>query len=135
MWYISGIHALNIPCSLETSGDWHTSALKWKNIYMKNTENSIYGEWGIEGNKKIPNNEGLYYVANHIRALLDLLEDGKYDVAQGMREDYICNEKYTKEVHDMVYKMKQLEHWDTINDFMCKEYKIDWLRYIGGKQK
>ena len=29
MKYISGINALNLPCSLDTCGDWHTSALQW----------------------------------------------------------------------------------------------------------
>lgn len=29
MRYITGIHALNLPCKLETSGDWHISAIQW----------------------------------------------------------------------------------------------------------
>lgn len=29
MKYVSLIHALNLPCSLDTCGDWHTSALQW----------------------------------------------------------------------------------------------------------
>ena len=32
MLYISYMHALNIPCKLETSGDWHWGAYKWKNF-------------------------------------------------------------------------------------------------------
>ena len=30
MKYVTGIHALNIPCNLETSGDWHMSAIQWE---------------------------------------------------------------------------------------------------------
>lgn len=33
MKYITGIHALNLPCRLDgTSGDWHGADLKWDNI-------------------------------------------------------------------------------------------------------
>jgi len=28
MQYISGIHALKLPCALKTCGDWHCSALR-----------------------------------------------------------------------------------------------------------
>lgn len=47
MRYITGIHALNLPCSLKTCGDWHTSALKWVDITYADTESSILGDWGI----------------------------------------------------------------------------------------
>ena len=33
MEYITGQYALNLSCSLNTTGDWHTSALNWKNVY------------------------------------------------------------------------------------------------------
>lgn len=31
MKYLSGIFALNLMCNLNTFGDWHTSAIDWKN--------------------------------------------------------------------------------------------------------
>ena len=95
MKYVSGIHALNLVCSLDTCGDWHQSAIQWDNIPMRESNGSIWGDYGIEHNRKIPEHSGQYNVANHIRALLDLLEDGNFTVAQGMRKDYICNDRYT----------------------------------------
>ncbi len=129
MIYISGVHALNLPCNLETCGDWHMSALRWENIYLKDTEESFWGDWGIEYNKTIPENPGQFEVANHLRALLDLLEDGVFTVAQGMREDFICNEEYTPLVLDMVWKMRVLSNWVDIDNFMSKEYKSDWINF------
>ena len=48
MKYISGVYALNLPCSLETTGDWHQSSLDWNNIPYKESDNSIFSSWGIE---------------------------------------------------------------------------------------
>ena len=132
MLYISGVHALNLECSLETCGDWHTSALRWKDIEFRESDGSVFGVWGIECGHKIPERSEDYMVANHIRALLDLIVEGKFSVARGMREDFICNEKYTPLVFDMVYRLKALENWENIRDFMKKEYKMSWLRYLDG---
>lgn len=45
MKYISCIHDLNLPCSLETCGDWHTSALQWVDLHMRESDNSIFGNY------------------------------------------------------------------------------------------
>jgi len=50
MEYITGIHALNIPCKLDTSGDWHASALKWEKISTAESKDSLFGDYGIEQN-------------------------------------------------------------------------------------
>jgi hypothetical protein len=129
MQYITGIHALNLPCSLETCGDWHRSALRWKDITFMDTENSFFKDYGIETQKHIPEHDETFAVANHIRALLDLLETRKFSVAQGMNNDFICNDGYTPEVFDKVAKMKELPHWPEIDRFMGKEYYSKWLDY------
>jgi len=129
MRYISGIHALNLPCSLLTCGDWHCSGLRWKDITFRDTETAFFKDYGIEFGHKIPEHEETYAVANHIRALLDLLETGKFSVAQGMNEDFICNDDYTGEVFDKVASMKILPHWSEIDRFMGKEYYSEWLDY------
>ncbi|MCL2213482.1 MAG: hypothetical protein FWB93_06595 [Oscillospiraceae bacterium] len=129
MQYITGIHALNLPCSLETCGDWHGSALKWQDISVRDTRSAFYGDYGIEPNKQIPEHSGTYAVANHIRALLDLLEMGKFSVAGGMNKDYICNDNYTNEIFEKVSQMKNLPHWNEIERFMGREYLSKWLDY------
>jgi len=129
MQYITGIHALNLSCSLHTCGDWHQAAIQWKTPRFRNTEDSIFGEYGIEYCSIVPENEGTFAVANHIRALLDLLEIGNYSIAQGMNKNFIGNDDYTPEVFDKVSLMRVLPHWNEIDQFMGSEYYGKWLNY------
>ena len=134
MLYITGKHALNIPCSLQTCGDWHQPALKWENIDLRNSDDSIFGDYGIEHDKYIPYHQESFSIANHIRALLDLLEVGNFAIAQGMNNDYICNDEYDNEIFESVLRLKYTEHWNTIDRFMGKEYFSKWLNYKKGNQ-
>ena len=129
MTYITGIHALNLPCNLDTCGDWHTSAIQWEKPQTRESNNMFFGEYGIESGHDIPNHKGTYYVANTIRACLDLLQEGTFTVAQGMNDDFICNEKYDEEVFEKVLEMKTLENWNEIDSFMKREYRVKWLNY------
>ena len=131
MLYISGIHALNLPCSLETCGDWHTSALRWDNLNTKllDSDKSIFGDWGIEECNCVPENTGVYFVADTIRALLDLLNANNLTIAQGAKEDFICNDKYTSIFFEKVILLKNNSNWKDIDKFMEKEYMLQWLRY------
>ncbi len=52
MLYITGIHALNIEDSLETCGDWHTSALQLQDLHLKESTGSTFGNWGISWIKR-----------------------------------------------------------------------------------
>ena len=54
MKYISLIHALNLQCKLDTCGDWHCSALNWQTLNILDSKNSIFGDYGIEKNRIIP---------------------------------------------------------------------------------
>lgn len=129
MKYVSKIYALNLSCDLKTCGDWHCSALNWENVELNESENCIWGEYGIEHNKKIPEHNGTYNVANHIRALLDMIEDLDFSNAQGMREDFICCEEYTKEIFEKVSMLFDSPNWKMIDRFMLNEYFEDWIRY------
>ena len=55
---------------------------------------------------------------------------GKYGYAQGMKEDYICNEQYTDEIFNQVLKLKNENNWHEINNFIKKEYKTKWIDYL-----
>jgi hypothetical protein len=127
--YISGIHALNLICNLDTPGDWHRSALAWKNLTIRNSKNSVFGNWGIEPNHEIPNRKGKFYVANHIRALLDLIADGNFAEAQGMRNNFIGDSKYDKIVFEKIKLLKIQSNWKEINNFMNNEYMMRWIKY------
>ena len=133
MKYISGAFALNLPCSLDTCGDWHASALDWSKLELRESDNSIFGEYGIERCNCVPEHTGEFNVANTLRALLDLLADGNFAVAQGARDDFICNDKYTDEFFNKTLELRGLGNWNEIDRFMEKEYMMEWLRFKGGK--
>ena len=131
MKYITGIHALNLPCNLETCGNWHQSAIQWDKPNIAESQFSLWGDYGIELNHKIPEHKNeTFAVANTIRACLDLLYNKNFPTVQGMNDDFICNEKYDQEVFNLVYKMRHLSYWEDINNFMNKEYKLKWINYI-----
>jgi len=89
-------------------------------------------EENIEKNRTIPEHIERYNVANHIRALLDLLYIGNFTVAQGMNEEFICNPKYDIEIFSQVIKMIEIPHWEDIDEFMTKEYLRKWVNYKKG---
>ena len=129
MKYLSGIFALNLMCKLDTYGDWHTSAIDWKKIKFWESDGSVWGNYGIEENRHIPDNTGKFNVANHIRALLDLISIGYFPTAQGMRDNFICNDKYTPEIFAKVSMLKSSPLWNKIDQFMSKEYMMQWINY------
>ena len=133
MQYLSGIHALNLPCELVTCGDWHQSAIQWEQLFLLNSENSLFGNYGIELNKEVPRHTEVFNVANHIRALLDLLQQSKFSIARGMNKDFICNDTYREEIFKKVALMKNEENWSAIDRFMGKEYFSKWLEYKKGR--
>jgi hypothetical protein len=120
---------LNLPCSILTCGDWHQSALRWKDITFRDTDKAFFGRYGIEYGKRIPEHEGTYAVANHIRALLDLLEMGNFSTAQGMNRDFICNDDYSGEIFERVSSMRALPNWEQIDAFMAREYYNKWVNF------
>lgn len=129
--YISGQHALNLSCSLPTSGDWHIGAIQWEHPWMRDSADSIFGDYGIETNRHVPQHEKQdIRCANHIRALLDLLETGNFAMAQGMRNDFICNDTLNDEIFAKVVMLKDSSNWERISAFMGKEYGMLWLNYL-----
>lgn len=132
MKYITGIHALNLPCSLDTCGDWHQSAIQWESPTFADSDLSVYGEYGIEFDIKIPLHQERFAVANHIRALLDLLVASRFSLAQGMNKDFICNESYDSEIFNKVLFLRDMENWKLVDAFMGKEYLGKWLNFKKG---
>lgn len=130
MLYISGIHALNLPCSLPTCGDWHSSGIQWKKLTIRESSESIFGEYGVEDCSVVPEHPGTHKVANHVRALLDMISEGQFGYAQGMRKDFICNDSLDSEVFSKVLLLRNSSRWNEINQFMGREYAMRWLRFL-----
>ena len=135
MKYISGLHALNIPCRLETTGDWHTLSLSWENIPLWETEDSPFGTQRIELHQSLMGKKGVFYVADHIRACLDMLQAGDFSNLQGMRHDYICTDIYDAAIFAAVWKFRSSAHWPSIDRFMEKEYRMKWVRFRKEKEQ
>lgn len=130
MLYLTGIHALNIEDSLETCGDWHTSALDWGSIKLQDSNKSIFKDWGIEEGKVIPEHKELYNVANTLRAVLDLMIVGMTDYLKGFRNDFFCTDIYNKEFFSKVIQLKSLDNWKDIDNLMKREFMFEWDNYV-----
>lgn len=143
MIYLSGIHALNLRCNLNTGGDWHIGALKWEDLTWLESENSVFKNYGIEKGRpltfiqdKYPD---VYNIANHIRACLDLLEMGNLALPQCMRRDFIVTDEYDQEIFEHVIMLKNNVNnkewikrkitWNDIDLFMGREYEMKWIRF------
>ena len=130
MKYITDIHALNLPCLLGTTGDWHASALQWNSPRMLESDCSPFGDWGIEIDREVPPlGHGKFAVANHIRALLDMIVLGRFTVAQGMNGVFLDTDEYDDVIFDKVFVLSALPTWNNIDHFMTREYKMKWVRY------
>ena len=135
MLYISGIHALNIEDSLDTCGDWHTSALQWERIDLLDSDKTIFKDWGIEADKSIPEHDELYNVANTLRAILDLMVKGSTRYLKGFRDDFICTDIYNLEFFEKVWMLRDLPHWEDINSLMKREFMFEWDNFINHNKR
>lgn len=130
MKYITGIHALNLRCNLETCGDWHCQSTQWDRPTVRDSSASVFGDYGIEDCSFIPQHPGTFKKANHIRALLDLIAEGAFGYAQGMKNDFICNDQYTPEIFSKLLLLRNSASWSSIKEFIGKEYGVPWLNYL-----
>ncbi|MDR1016678.1 MAG: hypothetical protein LBL67_04360 [Coriobacteriales bacterium] len=128
MKYLTGTFAFNLPDTLDTFQDWHYPALHWDKPNVFDTTESPLGKWGI--NYGIDNPCGLP-VANHVRAAIDLLQEGYYSSFQGTREYFIGNERYTPLFFDKLTSLRQSPNWDKIDRAVGKEYGCTWLDFKG----
>ena len=137
MKYISGIFALNIPCPLGTTGDWHSSSLKWDKLTLHESADSVLEEKGIEKDVYVRELGGRYNVANHIRAIADLLDDGDYVTAEGMRNDYLDDDRrFDRTLFEYVYALRETKNdrgWWRISLKVEQEYMLKWLKFLEEK--
>ena len=131
MKYISNEYALNIPCSLKTSGDWHYNSYPVEKAKLFDSNESYFGDFGIE--EHVINNK-TYFVANHLRAILDLMFCKKFDFLKGFKDDFIVVDDYNSMFFDKVYELRNLDMWDEVNFLMKEEFMIEWLDYIDQKE-
>jgi len=130
MKYISGFQALNLECPLNTPGDWHQDNIDWNNINLLESDDSQFKDWGIFVSRKIPGHIGEdFFVANHIRAILDILQTKSLNELKGFRHDFICDETLNNTIFEKVFELKNSPNWDKIDKIMSKEYYKLWRQF------
>ena len=127
MRYVTGMHALNLGDRSVTPGDWHYSAMDWSNPMRLDTNSSPFGRVDI-GMREVPG-MGVVPVAGHVRACLDLIEQGLYGSAQGMRDHFLDNPMTVAPVMEHIWTLRGRDDWAGIDRFMGREYLGAWLDY------
>lgn len=107
---------------------WNPDAL-----IFKESNESVFLDYGIETQRPIPQNDGLFSIANHLRAILDYLENNTLLGMKDLRNSFICVEKYDYEFFDKVLLLNNLPHWPEIDHLMCFEFYRKWLNYRRNK--
>lgn len=130
MIYLTGMYALNTPCHLNTCGDWHRCCFDWTHPELAESNGSIWGDYGIECNVNIPTLGTTGNVANHIRAILDMLRQGRFSEVQGMKDDFICTDEYDLDVFNQVLKLQSQSNWVKVCSFMYSEYRAKWRKFL-----
>lgn len=127
MRYLTGLWAVNLP-ETDTACDWHGAAYDWDNPPMADSSRSVFGDWGIENRTyTLGGKPRQWPVATHVRACLDMLEQGHVGDAQGMREYFIGNEKYTPLLLKKALLLQGTQHWDAASRLLGDEYGTLWL--------
>ena len=136
MKYLTGLIAFGIPCNDYSCGVWNYTKQnftdpKW--LEPKESDKTLFGDWGIEKDKIIPyhEDEELFNVATHKRAYLDMLFDKRFKELEGLFFYAINDMKCREEIFDQVHR--HLSHPDVhkdVYDFMSSEFGNAWLSYV-----
>ena len=133
MMYLTGELAFGIPCKLETNGRWDISRKQFANATFVDSDNTLWGNYGIEEAKIIPGKEfTVFNVANHVRAYLDmLLAVDDLSKMEGIYEDWIGAVKYRLDIFECVYsRMRDHERYNDVVAFFIKEFGNAWPSYV-----
>lgn len=115
------------------------SGMDWSKLTLADSNNSIFGTYGIERNstRLVPKHESNpHNIANHIRACLDLIEQENYCAAEGIYRDFLDeDDRYNADVFaHVLYLIKTYPNrFDEINRFMAREYGTKWIFFITRK--
>lgn len=130
MQYITGLHALQCPCTLGTPGDTHHTSVDWTYPTLADTSTAFYKDYGVETDKEVARLSGNRNVANHIRAALDLLAQGKVNDLSGLKREILANDQLTPELFNKVIELHTENVWNRVSWFIGCEYGIEWLDFL-----
>lgn len=129
MNYISGKHALNIPTEKTFCPDWHTEDYDWNEIDYRESDYSIFGDYGIVRDVLFYKYTGARNVAGTVRAILDLCESGETRWLRGFRHDFFNDDNERDNLFSKVMLLRSSEHWMEIDELFEKEYRLLWVNY------
>ena len=72
-------------------------------------------------------------MANHLRAVLDLLYEGKFKDLAGLKREIIANDQLTPELFDKVVELHTQNVWNKVSWFIGCEYGLQWLEFLKSK--
>ena len=135
MKYISGYLAMGVECELPTPGKWNITKQEFLDDELfksRESDDSPFKNFGIEKDKLVPYREFCCFnVANHVRAYLDMLYDGEFELLDGMFAECINNAKARQDIFMCVYgKLRHLACFSKVNEFMEKEFGNAWYSYV-----
>ena len=64
-----------------------------------------------------------YYVADTLRAILDLLEKGSLRFLKGFKKDFICTDEYDEIFFEKVLLLQDSPLWNEIEHLLRIEFK------------
>ena len=133
MRYVTGRCAFGVIDDTPSVGIWNIrkSDFLGEGFIERDSEDSIFGDWGIQKNVLIPYREFCTFnVANHVRAYCDMLEMGMMTDMKGLFAEAIDNAKCRLDIFTLVYgKMRNTELFEFVNIFFLEEFGSDWTSY------
>ena len=139
MKYITGWIAFATPCELDTVGKWNlhkNEFLDEYNMTLYESDESPFGDWGIETDKLVDYHEDTTYnVANHIRAYVDMLYQGRFSELKNIYMEVIDCPKALDMIFKLVDdKLRDQKGFQIIDEFLEREYGNLWRSFVDTKK-
>lgn len=133
MKYISGYYAmpLYVDPSDMSCGVWTETENLYEDINNKlyESEGNPMGDYGIFENQEVPGQIGLYYVANHIRAYLDMLYYKEFEMLKDLYWEAINDPKMLHLLFEKIFKYKLYKDVEIVT-FLSDEFESLFRSYI-----
>ena len=133
MKYVSGYYAmpLYVDPNDMSCGLWTETESLYSDINNKlyETEGNPMGDYGIFENQEVPGQIGLYWVANHIRAYLDMLYYEEFEMLEDLYYEAINDPRMMHLIFELVFKYKLYEN-PKVCEFLAEEFESLFRSYI-----
>ena len=104
-----------------------------RGLDVSGTETAFFKDYGVETDKEVARLAGTRNVANHLRAVLDLLHEGKFKDLAGLKREIIANDQLTAELFNKVLELHTQNVWNQVSWFIGCEYGLQWLEFLKSK--